>query len=213
MMIGVARPTRGLEFSESSQSIDRNLYGFSHAIERTWDRAIPDSFNYLVALLLRLYSPDFIWIVEEDVVVPQGGFAALLEADSDIAALDYPLKRQAGVSSSKHDKSGNIIWLSTGCMLIRRRVFDSLEPPWFRSGYTTGSVHEGSSCKAKRLVLLETDFPYGGQDVYFSWMAREAGFKLVAVDKVVAGHLNLEALGASDANAGCHKITIVKPRS
>lgn len=210
-MIGVARPTRGLEFAESSHSIERNLRHIAHITERTWDKPIPDSFNYLVSLLLQ-HNVKAILFVEEDVVIPDGGFDILMAADSDIAALRYPLKRWPNDWSDKCDKNGNLIWVSMGCTLVKREVFDAMTPPWFKGQYTIESVHEGSSCKEKKLRLIEIEHPYGGHDVYFSWMAsREYGFQLASVEEPKAEHLDLVALGAKDSNNGCHIIGKVIP--
>lgn len=211
-MIGVARPTRGLEFSESSDSIEKNLRGYPSITERSWDKAIPDSFNDVVALLLD-QGADLIWFVEEDVVVPPGTFAALkglMDTGFDITAANYFLKKQEGVLSEKRDDDGNLLWVSLGCTLIKREVFENLERPWFKVGYTVASRHTGSSCTKRIWQLAKMNYPYGGQDAYFFWMAKEAGYRMATLDKVIADHLVLDNLGSPDNNAGCHEISKVK---
>jgi hypothetical protein len=211
-MIGVARPTRGVEFAESAQSIERNLAGFQYVTERSWDKSIPDCFNDVTSALLA-QPTDLIWFVEEDVVVPPGAFALLLNEinnGADIAVVNYFLKKQEGVLSVKKDEDDNILWVSLGCTLVKASVFSKIEYPWFRIGYTGAQRHCGSSCIKRTWHLVKNDYPYGGQDCYFSWKAREAGCKIVSVDAVVADHLIIEELGMPDNNVGCHKIKRVK---
>ncbi len=213
-MIGVARPTRGLEFTESSQSIERNLKSTPHTIERSWTLELPDCFNETVALLLQSKPKvEAIWFVEEDVVVPNGAFDLLyseLVKGADIAAINYYLKKQEGVLSEYRDEDGNLLQVSLGCTLVKREVFESLPQPWFICGYTIGIRHFGSGCKKRQYLLVKNNYPYGGQDSYFCWKAREAGFKLVSIDGETAEHLILEGLGQPDVNAGLHKIKRVK---
>ena len=56
--------------------------------------------------------------------------------------------------------------VSTGCLLIHRRVFDALEKPYFK-------CDEGTK---------------GGEDFYFCRKAQEAGFKIFADPSVMSGH-------------------------
>lgn len=212
-MIGVARPTRGLEFTESSDSIQKNLEGIESVIERTWNDPIPDGFNKVVALLLQYKQLEAVWFVEEDVVVPPYALRAMMDkmiAGCDIVAVNYFLKRQEGVISEKRDDDGNILWVSLGCTLVRADVFKKLPEPWFQVGYTVASVHCGSSCKKRTYKLVKNNYPYGGQDAYFCWKAREAGFQIGVIDNLVADHLILDGLGQSDSNFGVHRINRVK---
>jgi len=210
-MIGLARPTRGLEFSESSDSIEKNLRGHDSIEERSWDLDIPDSFNEVTAKLLD-QSSDLIWFVEEDVVVPPGILEKMLELINqgyDIVAVNYFLKRQPGVVSEKRDDDGNLLWVSLGCTLVKRAVFEGIAEPWFMTGYSVASCHTGSSCVKRAWKLVKTNYPYGGQDAYFCWKAKEAGFKMVTLEEITADHLVLNKLGESDQNAGCHDISKV----
>lgn len=218
-MIGVARPTRGLEFAESAQSVEVNLRGLSYVIERSWDRPIPFSFNELVEKLLSYPEVNYIWFVEEDVVVPPGGLGAMLDLMSlgnggrghDIVAIRYCLKQREGVLSEQRDLDGNILWESLGCTLVRRQVFERLLKPWFLDGFTVAVVHEGSSCVKKTYRLAKSISDYGGQDTYFCWKALEGGFSIGCVEEMLADHLELEAVGPSRTNDGCHVIKRVAP--
>lgn len=56
--------------------------------------------------------------------------------------------------------------VSTGCLLVHRRVFDALEKPYFK-------CNEGHTA---------------GEDFYFCRKAQEAGFKIYADPSVMSGH-------------------------
>jgi len=56
--------------------------------------------------------------------------------------------------------------VSCGCLLVNRRVFETLEEPWFK-------CDEGSKA---------------GEDFYFCRKAQEAGFKIYADPSVLCGH-------------------------
>lgn len=137
--------------------------------------------------------------VEEDTVMPDGGFERLLAANADIACIDYAV---AGYSCITRDKNTNeVLWCGLGCTLVKREVFDTLEKPYFRSDK----------------ALLLNDWPnitwidpgaqaYGGQDIYFCMTAREKGFKIEQVEGE-AEHLKLNNLGRSEVNKGLHVIS------
>ena len=58
--------------------------------------------------------------------------------------------------------------VSAGCLLVHRRVFDAIEPPWFQ-------WNEDATA---------------GEDFYFCRKAQEAGFKIFADPSVVCGHIS-----------------------
>lgn len=62
-------------------------------------------------------------------------------------------------------------WLGTGCLLIRRRVIETLADPWF-----------------------EANGEDVGEDVNFTRKAREAGFPLWIDTTVEVGHLGIQSV-------------------
>lgn len=60
-----------------------------------------------------------------------------------------------------------------GCLLIKRKVFETLEEPWFETG--AGSSYGG--------VAVSTDF-------YFTGNARKAGFKLIVDPTIHCGQMD-----------------------
>ncbi len=60
-----------------------------------------------------------------------------------------------------------------GCLLIHRRVFEAIEPPYFK--YTDGTA--------------------GGEDFYFCRKVQEAGFKIFVDPGVICGHKQKDMVG------------------
>ncbi|PWU05326.1 MAG: hypothetical protein C5B43_03510 [Verrucomicrobia bacterium] len=130
--------------------------------------------------------------------MPEGGLDRLLLADADIACIDYGV---AGYSCITKDKSSReILWCGLGCTLVKRKVFDTLTMPYFRSD----------------IQLLLNNYPeeewiqapkdaYGGHDIYFCIQARKAGFTIKQVEGECI-HLKLDALGVPEVNYGLHNI-------
>ena len=212
----VLRPTRGLSFTESDQSIDDALQlaaadGLIHhdqrRILRTWTQGIPDAFNYLAGAFIRNEGATHAWIVEEDVVVPGLALHVLLELQADVAAINYYLKVGGpGRLSELRDPRFGLYSLSTGCLLIRRRVFDELPAPWFRTDLCAGLNHAGSSSEGPRPAIVPNTADYGGHDSYFTLRAIQAGYTVRSARGLLCEHLELERLGRAAANFGCHAI-------
>jgi hypothetical protein len=216
--LAVLRPTRGLEFSESADSID---FALSVAIDseciqsrvrqfRQWELPIPDSFNVLVREFLQ--SPiDYAWILEEDVVAPLDAIPQMLAMDADVAAINYNLKVGGPNRNSEiRTLDGELHTLGTGCMLIKRSVFEVLPDPWFRTDLAPGMRHPGSATPKPFLDLVPNSFEYGGHDGFFTLSAIRAGLKVVSVPDRRCAHLRLDAAGAVNSNQGCHVISRVE---
>ena len=86
-MIAILRPTRGIEFSASADSIEQALEGYENRKFRTWDLPIPDSFNELVEKALQTSAQEFLF-VEEDVIIPVNAISLMRDLNVDIAAIN-----------------------------------------------------------------------------------------------------------------------------
>jgi hypothetical protein len=203
----VLRPSRGLEFAESSDGIDEALQGYNYRAKRTWDKPIPDSFNWLVRWALDNTDAPYFLFVEEDVVIPAGGINSLLELGSDVAAINYHLKTDGRISQM--DRKGRLLWVSLGCTLFRREVFETLPEPWFSTDYALESVSTGSACKEKILRLRYSPRQYAGHDAFICFNAIKAGFTVKSAPGLLCDHLKLDAMGEPNQNNGCHKISRV----
>ena len=128
---------------------------------------------------------DWLWILGDDHEFADDALLALLKRNVDIVA-PLNVMRQMPFQPLIFDDSGHRWdWEKVGnrsgmlevdaCgnagMLIRKRVFDKLEKPYF------GWAEEGN--------------PYAGSDLGFCWKAREAGFKVHLDFNVLFGHTTL----------------------
>ncbi len=205
--VAVLRPTRGLEFAESSDSIEEALQGYAYRVKRTWDKPIPDSFNWLTRWALDNTDAPYFLFVEEDVVIPPFAMEAMLQVDADITAINYRLKVDNRIS--EFWKHGKLLWVSLGCTLVKRRVFETLPEPWFSCDYALVNKSTGSACKEKFLAMEYNPRSYAGQDAYLCWNAIQEKFTVDSVRGVECAHLRLDALGEADRNNGCHRISRV----
>ena len=175
----------------------RELKGIEFDCFYCHDEPIPDSFNHAVA---RALAEDW-WrhalFIEEDVVLPRGAIDSLLSVDSDIAAIDYRLKGYQQDRLSHLEAAGRILWVSLGCTLVDRLVFEVLPEPWFDVDHAIEGHHEGSTSEW-RFELIKRPSIYGDQDVYFSFKAFEAGFSIGIVRMMLAEHLDLDYAVALD---------------
>lgn len=199
-MIGVVLPTRGLVFTRVEESLEEIRKDHEIRIYRSHDLPIPEGHNLLTERALK-DGCDYIWFVEEDTVPTAGSLERMLQADGDIVCTDYGV---SGWSCVTRNTQGEILWCGLGCTLVNRRVFETLDQPYFRSD------------KSLRLndwswVDLPADYArsrgYGSLDIWFCWQARLKGFSITQVDGE-CDHLELIALGKRGSNNGLHQIAI-----
>lgn len=216
----VLTPSRGLVHSRSVEAVMANVAEATAAGHdfRGWrlshDLPIPDCHN-AVALAAMKTDAEAFWLVEEDVIPPPGALLALFEllASHTIAAIDYPVwnggehwscvcRDQDGGSVSRPSTKG-IRYCGLGCTLVRRELFERLPYPWFRSDMQFQIVRIGDST---RLLAQPVAYDYGGQDIYFSYAALQAGFTIGEVRGMTAGHARLVELGPRETNDGVHTV-------
>ena len=190
--ICVLCPSRGLTFTRTEIFIDQIREKFNTKIIRTYDKKIPEAHNWLVQEALKSKAEFFLFL-EEDMVPSIQGISELVKQDTDIAFIDYGVN---GYSCSARDKSGKILWAGLGCTLVKRKVFEKLDKPWFRTDKVL---------RLNDMKWLDQEAKYGGQDIWFYTQAREAGFKIVQVPGE-AVHLGIKELGKSEVNNGLHPV-------
>lgn len=192
-MIAIIVPTRGLTFTKTDEAIDKIVERFDCRVFRTYDKEIPESHNWLVEKALETEA-DYLLFVEEDNVPTLERVVEMVNRNADISFVDYGV---AGWScSAKDEKTGEVLWCGFGCTLIKRRVFEKMEKPWFR----TDKVLRLNDWK-----WLDQPAKYGGHDIWFFSKAREAGFKITQIAGEI-DHLKLDALGRPEINKGLHQI-------
>lgn len=131
--IAVLIASRGLVHSRTVESIWENIKGYVKVYDFKFifshNKGIPGAQNYLVEEALRDRDVNYLFFVEEDVIIPEGGFIRLLSEVEDAAAIDYP---QQGGYSTVYKFEDKVYWVGLGCLLVSRHVFENLKPPYFR---------------------------------------------------------------------------------
>ena len=69
------------------------------------------------------------------------------------------------------------------CLLVKRRVFEGMEQPWFRMQRVTNIERKFLLLKKKTVTIRR------GEDHYFTRNATQAGFKLKVITKYDIGHM------------------------
>jgi len=186
-MLAVLLPSRGLIRTRVIEALENELHGIRHKKFYTHAQPIPDCFNHLSEAALAYKTVTHLWFVEEDVVPPPGSLKKLLGLRTDIAFVNYPIIKFPNPHCYKHFQ-GILIWVGLGCTLVRRRVFTTLEQPWFKANCRLKARHSGSASKDWTLELVEEEREYGGQDIYFCTKAREAGYTMGIVPDMNCDH-------------------------
>lgn len=209
MNIAVILPSRGLMFSRTAEELLDNLEGYKYDIFFSHGRSIPDCFE--IPLNEALKGPyTHIWMVEDDMILPEDTLSAMVIMDAPVVTADYPVSKDGqGVVFS--DKSGRVIFTGTGCLLIKREVFDKLKAPYFRTDIKWGVMNYGSFIRLTANMIPNQE-GYGLQDVTFGIKLWKANIPISVVGNI--GQRKLLALGKSGSNDGAHKIedwNVVKP--
>jgi len=196
--IGIVLPTRGLVFTRVEQAIEPFRKKHDITVYRSYDLPIPEGHNRLTEEALA-DGCDYIWLIEEDTVPPAGSLEKMMQANSDIACVDYGV---SGWGCVTKDSNGQILWCGLGCTLVKREVFERLEKPFFRTDKTLRlndwTWQDLPADYVKNKV-------YGTLDIWFCCQARKAGFKITQIEGE-AVHLQLENLGQRATNNGIHQI-------
>lgn len=199
-MIGIVLPTRGLVFARVESVIERFREKHQVKVYRSGNLPIPLGHSQLSQQAL-IDGCDYIFYIEEDTVPPDNALDELLKADADIACIDYGV---AGWGCVTRNPQGEILWCGLGCTLVKRKVLETLDQPWFR-------VDKTLRLNDWTWVDLPEDYikdkQYGSLDIWFCTQARAKGFKIVQVEGE-CDHLQLVALGQRETNNGLHQIEI-----
>jgi len=147
---------------------------------------VPDAQNYAVKTGLA-EGYDYIFFVEDDVIIPCNALVQLLSHKADVAGGFYYRKylplESAGMCYDENgmpskienfcigDVMHNVLVLPMGCTLIRMSVFDKIEFPWFKEVEVSGRLSVTS-------------------DAYFCEKARVAGFDVVIDTGVQCIHVD-----------------------
>jgi len=191
--VAVLMPTRGLVFGKVLTALDSNLKGWDWQTIMVTGLPIPDAQNEMVRQALET-DCDWLLLVEDDTVMPEGAFEKMICVDSDVVCVDYPV---IGGWSTIARKDGVIQHCGLGCTLVKRGVFERLDKPAFITD---------KSIDAKTGEVLDIPMKYGGHDIFFGRKVRAAGFEIKQLEGYEAEHLRCSDLKRSENNKGTFEI-------
>lgn len=153
-------------------------------------RGIPDAQNHVTEQALSS-SADVLWFVEDDMLLPVGVLAAMLEEHEHgarVVTVDYQGRSASGRFIMK-DNTGRVMLTPMGCLLVDRSVFAELPVPPWQVHTTQTALPDGTWIDTGKVSVQ------GQQDVFFSRSCWERGIEIVALDGWEAGHLDVKEYG------------------
>ena len=202
MKVAVIFPSRGLMFSRTGEELLNNLKGIPHKIYFSHGNPIPDCFERPLASALRNKEITHLWFVEDDMVLEPDTLTKLLAEDANVVTADYPVTKD-GRGSVFYDKGGKVVFCGTGCLLVKRKVFDNLRQPYFTDKIRWKILNYGDKVK---LIGKKSNKPgYGTHDITFSIKLWKQGIKIKVIDQKL-GQRKLVRLGESGTNNGAHQV-------
>lgn len=198
-LIAVLIPTRGTLFTKTVAALDRELGKIPHATFYTTDLPIPDCRNKLVEQALDCGVPfTHLLMVDDDVIIPEGGVQAMLDKNEPVTLIDYPSHYTSGEGKNtgnvaydqwlpgEDTKGKTILWAGLGCTLVQTDVFKKLQRPYFRRG---GQMFD--RLRNGKKILYGIAGGQAGEDYEFYSDCIKAGYTVTQVDGMVAGHAKI----------------------
>lgn len=203
MKVGVIFPSRGLVFSRTAEELLENLRGVPHRIFFAHGKPIPACFNEPLEEALKDESLTHIWFVEDDMVLPHGTLFAMNLEDKAVVTADYPVNKDG--RGAVFAVGSQIVFTGTGCLLVKREVFDELKRPIFRTDVRWNIKNFGDYIKmVSHRVEAEG---YGLHDINFCMALYERGIPIHKI-RPKRSQRKLVALGKAGSNNGAHKVEI-----
>lgn len=204
-MIAVILPSRGLIFSRTAEEILNNLKGIDHKIFFSHRAPIPNCFEIPTHKALSDESVTHLWFVEEDMVLCPNILEEMVALDKAVVTVDYPVTKD-GRGAVFSDAGGKVLFCGTGCLLIKREVFDELKAPYFRDDIRWTIKNLGDQIKITGMKADDGD-GYGLHDVNFCMSLDERSIPIHVLETTV-GQRKLVALGKAGTNNGAHNIEV-----
>lgn len=201
LSIGIILPSRGVLYSETAEYIHMIGNQYHTELYMSHNLPIPECYNKLTNEAVK-GGHSYLFFIEEDMRPPDEGFTKMLlvieKGKADAACIDYGY--WSGWNVISYSLDGELIGCGTGCLLVKRAVFDKIPKPYFRTdrrydpqvGRWYPVDPHGSSI-------------YGGQDFWLCYQMRKAGFRIVQVEGQCR-HLAVRAFGNKCKNVGFHDI-------
>lgn len=189
--------------SQTADEILQNLKGIPHKIFFSHGRPIPECFEEPTNKALK-DDVTHLWFVEDDMQLPSDTLSKMLEADKAVVTIDYPVNREGRGAIFKVDKQ--IVFCGTGCLLVKREVFDELRAPYFRTDMRWNIKNYGDFLKMS--VSKDSNLDgYGLHDVNFCMNLYHLNIPIHAIAGKL-GQRKLVSLGKAGTNDGAHNIEV-----
>lgn len=192
--LAICLPSRGQVFSKTMEAVHREIRlvdsSFTTKLFMTHDKPLPECFNDLTARALA-WGAEYLFFVEEDMILPEGILIDLLKCDDPIVTADYPVIGGAHTAIEYPD----VILTGTGCLLVDRHVFEELSLPYWKSQAYNLSTWQP----------LDIKMSYGGHDADFSKRVADLGYKIKIISRT-CGQYRMDTPGRAGENEGTHLI-------
>ena len=203
MKLAVILPSRGLVFSRTISEMLREV----RSLDCEWElfmahsRPIPECFNEPVAEGMDWGATHF-WLVEEDMALPAGILAELVETGAPIAAADYPIK--PGFYCVNRDPGGVVRHSGTGCLLAEREALAEALP--FTTEWWYVITDHGKTWTRQRVSESAKGIVYGMHDIELGMRLYERG-KPIHIIETTAGQRRITRHAVEHRNDhGWHEI-------
>jgi len=200
--IAVIFPSRGLLFSQTAEELLKNLKGYDYKIFFSHRRPIPKCFEEPTQRALEDDSITHLWFVEDDMKLPPDTLKRLLAKDKAVVTADYPVNKNGRGSVFKVMTS--IIFCGTGCLLVKREVFNELKAPHFYSDRKWNIKNYDGFVKMRATTITNME-GYGLHDINFCMDLYKRGIPIHMINKTLAQR-KLVKLGEAGTNDGAHEI-------
>lgn len=191
--------------SKTAQELLDNLKGYDYRIFFAHAKPIPDCFNEPIIYALDDSSITHIWIVEDDMVLPKDTLKKMLEVNKAVVTADYPITKD-GRGSVFRDADKKVLFCGTGCLLVKREVFEEMKMPYFRTDIKWNVKNFGEFIKFYATPNKNED-GYGLHDITFCFELEKKNIPIHVIGKRL-GQRKLIALGKAGTNNGAHNIEI-----
>lgn len=205
MKVAVILPSRGLIFSQTADEILQNVKGIPHKFFFSHQQPIPKCFESPTNRALLDDEITHLWFVEDDMVLKPDTLRKMLDKDVNAITCDYPVTKD-GRGSVFYDNGGSVVFCGTGCLLVKREVFDNIKAPYFTDKVRWNMLNYGEALK---LVANKNSKGegYGLHDITFCIKLWKTGI-IIKVLPIKLGQRRLLSLGKAGSNDGAHNIEV-----
>jgi hypothetical protein len=210
MKLGIVMASRGTMFSKTMESVFNNIKNFPEELDynlyMAHGRPIPDCFNEPLDKALS-EGCDYIWFVEEDMLLPPDTLHRLWATTESVVTVDYA-DRRTGIPLILRDVTNRVVFSGMGCMLVKREVFEKMSPPYLKCMEVWKITEDNGDVRWEPQPNIKSS-GYGKQDIYFCWAVRNVGYEIAELKDANIGHMSLMSKAEDIQNNGGDTIKTV----